>query len=84
MATIQEAAQFNTLAYYITGKNEDGTPQFESDTPEYLKTLPDGWTFYVTNTEEMQEYHTYLSLLSSLMGMVSLYFSFNKYLMPTY
>jgi hypothetical protein len=45
-ATIGEAAQFNALAYYITGKNEDGSPIYKDGTPEYMKSLPQGWSFF--------------------------------------
>jgi hypothetical protein len=46
MATIAQASQFNALAYYIIGKNPDGTPIFKSNTPAELTSLPDAWRVY--------------------------------------
>ena len=39
MATIQEAAQFNNLAYYVVGRNPDGTAQFKDGTPDNQKVI---------------------------------------------
>lgn len=51
MATIQQAAQFNALSYYVTGIDTNGTPIFKSDSPANSTTLPEGWAVYDVHTD---------------------------------
>ena len=59
MATISQAALFNDLAYYITGRDANGNPQFRGGTPASLQDLPPGWKVYKVDAVDGQTVVTF-------------------------